>query len=91
MSVVILVLLLDQPILNSGGGAGLAISTLLALDLDGHALVLFERRGKVGLLGRLGDLGLVEGEDVALCIGLLDCWCLVGLEFFEVEFLDKIG
>lgn len=90
VSVLFILLLVDQPVLhNSRGGTGL--SALLTLDLDGHALVLLERGGQLGLLGRLGGLGLVEGEDVALRVRLLDNWCLVGLEFFEVEFLDEIG
>lgn len=90
MGVVVLVLLLDQPVLDSGSGLT-GISTLLAFDLDGHALVLLERRSQVGFLGRLGGLGLVECEDLALSVRVLDGWCLVGLEFFQVEFLDEVG
>lgn len=89
VSVLILVLLLDQPVLNGSGR--LAGIGLLALNLDGHALILLERGGEIGLLGRLGGFGLVECEDLALGVGVLDGWCLVGLEFFQVEFLDKVG
>lgn len=87
---VLLLVLLDQPVLDGGGrlaGAG----ALLALNLDGHVLVLLQRGGEVGLLGGLGGLGLVEGQDLALGVVGLECWCLVGLEFFQVEFLDEVG
>lgn len=90
VGVVVLVLLLDQPILDSGGRL-VGVNALLTFDLDGHALVLLERRGQVGFLGRLGCLGLVECEDLALCVRVLDGWCLVGLEFFQVEFLNEVG
>lgn len=63
----------------------------MTLDVDGHALIFLERGGQLGLLGRLGGLGLLEGEHVGRGVRLLDDWCLVGLEFFEVEFLDEIG
>lgn len=89
MGVLVLVLL-DQPVLHDGGGLS-GSGALLALDLDGHALVLLERGGEVGLLGGLGGGGLLEGEDLALGIVLLDGWYLVGLKFFEVEFLDEVG
>lgn len=89
VGVLLLVLLIDQPVLD--GGSGLAGVTLLALDLDGHGLVLLEGGGQVGLFGRLGGLGLVECEDLALGVRLLDGRCLVGLEFFQVEFLDEVG
>lgn len=89
MGVVVLLLLLDQPVLDSGGG--LAGVTFLTLDLDSHALVLLEGSGQIGLLGRLGSLGLAECEDLALGVGVLDDWCLVGLKFFQVEFLDEVG
>ena len=87
---VLLLVLLDQPVLDGGGrlagGGG-----LLALDLDGHALVLLQRGGEVGLLRGLGGLGLVEGQDLALGVVGLECRCFVGLEFFQVKFLDKVG
>lgn len=86
----LLLVLLDQPVLDGGGGLAGA-SGLLALDLDGHVLVLLKRGGEVGLLGGLGGLGLVEGQDLALGVVGLECWCLVGLEFFQVEFLDEVG
>lgn len=88
---VVILLLLDKPVLDNSSGARLGGITLLTLNLDSHALVLLERGGEVGLLGRLGGLGLVEGEDLTLGVRVLDCWCLVGLEFFEIEFLDEIG
>lgn len=87
---VLLLVLLDQPVLDGGGGLAGA-GGLLALDLDGHVLVLLQRGGQVGLLGGLGGLGLVEGQDLALGVVGLECWCLVGLEFFQVEFLDEVG
>lgn len=90
VGVVVVLLLVNQPVLNGGGGLA-GVNTLLALDLDGHALVLLQGGGEVGLLGRFGGLGLAECEDVALGVRVLDGWCLVGLEFFQVEFLDKVG
>jgi hypothetical protein len=87
---VLLVLLIDQPVLDGGGGLA-GGGGLLALNLDGQALVLLQRGGEVGLLGGLGGLGLVEDQDLALGVVGLECWCLVGLEFFQVEFLDEVG
>lgn len=88
---VLLLVLLDEPVLDSGGGGTAGTGILLTLDLDGHALVLLERGGEVSLLGRLGGLGLLEGEDLALGVGVLDGWYLVGLELLQVEFLNEIG
>lgn len=87
---VLLLVLLNQPVLD-GGGRLAGVGALLALDLDGHVLVLLQRGGEIGLLGGLGRLGLVEGQDLALGVVGLECWCLVGLEFFQVEFLDEVG
>lgn len=87
----LLLLLLDEPVLDDGGGLGAGGTGLLALDLDGHALVLLEAAGEVGLLGGLGGLGQAEGGDVALGVGLLDGGGLVGLELLEVELLDEVG
>lgn len=85
----LLLLLLDEPVLNSGGGLA-SLGALLALDLDGHALVLLEVGGEVALLGGLGGLGLAEGGDLACGVGVLDGGGLVGLELLEVEFLDEV-
>jgi hypothetical protein len=90
MGVIVVVLLLDQPVLGDGGGLA-GFSTLLTLDLDRHALVLLQGGGEVGLLGGQGSLGLLELEDVALGVVGLDCWYLVGLEFFQVKLLDEVG
>jgi hypothetical protein len=81
--------LLDEPRgLLGGGGDG---TGLLALNLDGHVLVLLEGAGEVGLLGGSGGLGDGEGLDLALGVGVLDGGGLVGLELLEVELLDKVG
>ena len=78
--------------LRGGGRLGRRSgAALLALDLDGHALVLLERGGEVGLLGRLGGLRLGEGGDVALGVGGLDGRRFVGLQLPEVELLDEVG
>lgn len=87
---VLLLVLLDQPVLDGGGGLA-GTGGLLSLDLDGHVLVLLQRGGEVGLLGGLGRLWLVEGQDLALGVVGLECWCLVGLEFFQVKLLDEVG
>lgn len=87
---VLLLVLLDQPVLNCGGGLA-GGGGLVALYLDGHVLVLLQRGGEVGLFGGLGGLGLVEGQDLALGVVGLECRCLVGLEFFQVQFLDEVG
>lgn len=84
-----LLLLLDEPVLNNSGLAG--IKTLLALNLDGHGLVLLQAGSQISLLGGEGSLGQVEGGDLAGGIGLLDGGGLVGLELLEVELLDEIG
>ena len=86
----LLLLLLNEPVLDNGGGST-GLGTLLALNLDGHVLVLLQAGGEVGLLGRLGGLGEREGGDVANGVGLLDGGGLVGLELLEVELLDKVG
>jgi len=90
--VVILLVLLDQPVLDDGLGAALGGGGgVLALDLDGHALVLLQRGRQVGLLGRGGGLGHGEGGHLAGGVGLLDGRGLVGLELLEVELLDEVG
>ena len=89
MSSLLLLLLFDEPVLNGGGGLA-GIGPLLALDLDGHALVLLEVGGQVGLLGRLGGLGLAEGGHLADGVRVLDGGGLVGLELPQVELLDEI-
>lgn len=88
MSVIIL-LLLDQPVLNSGGLVR-GTSGLLALDLDCHRLVLLQARGEIGLFGGLGGSGEVEGGDLADGVRLLDGGGLVGLELLEIEFLNEV-
>lgn len=90
MGVVVILLLVNQPVLSDGGGLA-GVGTLLALDLDGHALVLLQGGGKVGLLGGQGGLRLLELKDVALGVVGLECWCLVGLELFQVKLLDEVG
>lgn len=86
----LLLLLLNEPVLDNGGG-GSGIGTLLAFDLDGHVLVLLQAGGKVGFLRGLGGLGEVEGSNLADSIGLLDGGRLVRLELLEVELLDEVG
>lgn len=86
----LVILLLDQPVLDNRGG-GARGSGLLALNLDGHGLVLLQAAGEVGLLGRLGGLGGGEGLDLTDGVGLLDGSGLVGLELLQVELLDKVG
>jgi hypothetical protein len=86
----LLVLLSLEPV-GSLGGTGVLGGGVLALDLNGHALVLLQVAGKVGLLGGSGGLGDAEGLDVALGIGLLDGGDLVGLELLEVKLLDEVG
>lgn len=84
------VLLLSlEPVGKLGGLAG--GGSLLALDLDGHVLVLLEAAGKVGLLGGCGGLGGVEDLNLTLRVGGLDGRDLVGLELLEVELLDEVG
>lgn len=90
MGVIVVILLLNQPVLGDGGRLA-GVGTLLALDLDRHALVLLQGGGEVGLLGGQGSLGLLELENVALGVVGLDCWYLVGLELFQVELLDEVG
>jgi hypothetical protein len=90
--VIVILLLVNEPVLEDrGGGAGGLGGGVLALDLDGHVLVLLEGGGEVGLLGRLGGLGQAEGGYVAGRVAVLDWGRLVGLEFFEVELLDEVG
>lgn len=85
-----LVLLLGlKPVSNLGGtGLGRAV---LALNLNGHALVLLQVAGEVGLLWGGRCLGDVEGLDVTLSIGLLDGGDLVGLELLQIKLLDEVG
>ena len=84
-----LVLLGLEPVGELGGLGG--SGGVLALDLNGHVLVLLEAAGEVGLLGGLGGLGGGKGLDLALGVGLLDGGSLVGLELLEVELLDEVG
>ena len=86
-----LVVLLSLEPVGSRGGTGSLGRGVLALDLNGHALVLLQVAGKVGLLGGRRGLGDAEGLDVALGIGLLDGGDLVGLELLEVKLLDEVG
>jgi hypothetical protein len=86
----LLLLLGLEPVGKSSRGASLG-SGVLALDLDGHALVLLQAAGEVALLGRLGGGGGVEGLDLADGVGLLDGGDLVGLELLEVELLNEVG
>lgn len=82
-------LVLNEPVLDNGGGVGR--NALVALNLDTHALVLLQAGGQVGLFGGLGSLGGVEDLDLADRVGLLDGGGLVGLELLEVELLDEVG
>lgn len=59
----LLLLLLDKPVLDDGGG-GAGGDGLLALDLDGHVLVVLQVAGEVGLLRGLGSLGGGECGDL---------------------------
>ena len=86
---VLLLLLLDQPVLNDGRGC-VSRNTLVALNLDGHGLVLLQARGEIGLLGRSRSLGKGEGGDLANGVRVLDGDGLVGLELLEVELLDEV-
>lgn len=85
-----LILLLGLKPVSNLGGARLG-RAVLALNLNGHALVLLQVAGEVGLLWGGRCLGDVEGLDVALSIGLLDGGDLVGLEFLEIKLLDEVG
>lgn len=86
----LVILLLNQPVLNDGGG-GAGGNSLLALDLDGHGLVLLQAAGEIGLLGGLGGLGDREGLDLTDGIRVLDGGGLVSLELLQVQLLDKVG
>lgn len=86
-----LLLLGLEPVGKGGGGAGGLLGDVLALNLDGHALVLLEVAGEVGLLGGLGGLGDGKGLDLADRVRLLDGGDLVGLELLQVQLLDKVG
>lgn len=87
---VLLLLLLNEPVLDDGGGLA-CLGTLGTFYLNCHRLVLLETGGEVSLLGRLGGLGEVEGSDLADSVGLLDRGRLVGLELLQVELLDEVG
>lgn len=87
----LLLLLGLEPVGKGGGGAGGLRGDILALNLDGHALVLLEVASEVGLLGGLGGLGDGKGLDLADGVGLLDGGNLVGLELLEVQLLDEVG
>jgi hypothetical protein len=78
--VVNLVLLLGLEPVGNDGGAGGGSDGVLALNLDGHALVLLQAAGEVGLLRGGGGAGEAEGLDLALGVGGLDGRGLVGLE-----------
>lgn len=80
-----------EPVGQSGAGGAVDGGGVLALDLDGHALVLLEVVGEVGFLGRLRGLGGDEGLDLADRVGVLDGRDLVGLELLEVQLLDEVG
>lgn len=86
----LILLLLDQPILNDGGG-GAGGNGLLTLDLDGHALVLLQATGEVGLFGGLRGLGGGESLYLANGVGLLDGCGLVSLQLLEIQLLDEVG
>lgn len=85
-----LILLLGLKPVGNLGGTRLG-RAVLTLNLNGHALVLLQVAGEVGLLWRGRCLGEVECLDVALSIGLLDGGDLVGLELLEIKLLDKVG
>lgn len=80
-----------EPVGESGSTALAGLGSILAFNLDSHALVLLQVAGEVRLLGRGGGLGHGEGLDVTFGIGLLDGWGLVGLELLQVEVLDEVG
>lgn len=87
-----LILLLSlEPVSDLRGARGGLGRGVLALNLDGHALVLLQAASEVGLLRGGGGLGGAEGLDLALRVGLLDGGGLVGLELLEVELLDEVG
>lgn len=86
-----LLLLGLEPVLEGGGGVASLGGGVLALDLDGHALILLQVAGEVGLLGGGGGLGHGKGLDLALGVGLLDGGDLVGLELLQVQLLDEVG
>lgn len=88
--VVSLILLLSLKPVGNLGGTGLG-RAVLALNLNGHALVLLQVAGEVGLLGGGRCLGDVECLNVALSIGLLDGGDLVGLELLQIKLLDEVG
>lgn len=89
--VVGLILLLSLEPVGDGSGTTRGSGDILALNLDGHALVLLKAASEIGLLGGSGGLGDVEGLDLALGVGGLDGGDLVGLELLEVELLDEVG
>lgn len=93
LSLVLDLLLLGglEPVGKGGGGARGQLGSILALNLDGHALVLLEVAGEVRLLGGLGGLGHGKGLNLAGGVGLLEGGDLVGLELLEVQLLDKVG
>ena len=87
-----LVLLLSlEPVGESGGTlAGLG-GGVLTLNLNGHALILLQAAGEIGLFGGGGRLGHGKGLNLAFGIGLLDCRHLVGLELLQIELLNEVG
>lgn len=87
-----LILLLGlEPVGQGGGSTGSLGSGILALNLDGHGLVLLEAAGEVALLRGLGGGWGGEGLNLADGVGLSDRRDLVGLQLLEIELLDEIG
>ena len=83
-----LFLFLNKPVLLD---SGLVAGSSLALNVHGHALVLLDAAGEVGLFGRLGGGRDLEFENLALGVGGLDSRALVASDFREVEVLDEVG
>lgn len=86
-----LVVFLGLEPVGEGSSALAGLGGILTLNLDGHALVLLQVAGEIGLFGGGRGFGHGEGLDLALGIGLLDNGGLVGLELLQVEVLDEIG
>jgi hypothetical protein len=78
-----------EPVGQSGRGGGGA--RILALDLDGEALILLQAASQIGLLGGGGGLGGGEDLDLAVGVGGLDGGELVALDALEVELLNEVG
>jgi hypothetical protein len=86
----VLILLLGLEPVGQGGGSG-GCAGILALNLDGEALVLLQAAGQIGLLGGGGGLGGGEDLDLAVGVGGLDGGELVVLDALEVELLNEVG